>query len=323
LTEQPYSSHRPVGPLVSIIIPYYRRGSVFEECLDSVLGQRYSCREIIVVDNHSDDGLRGRLGNRLSEVTLLELPVNQGACAARNAGISAARGDLFIFIDDDVSFASPAVLDDVVETFAAHQETAVLALQVCDPHSGKVRLREWCHTRPYDRFAHEEFETNWFGEGACALRRSVFESCGVYYEPFFYGAEGHDLIVRVLDHGFRILHTPHIRVYHWAPEGGRMLDRQYYYFTRNYLWMAYKDYSTWDGLVFFIPKLLMMLYFSWRSSIYRPLLRGLWDGIRGLSRIRPHRTPISRDTVRYLRDFDKWRPGLVARLSRHRAQPQI
>ena len=139
----------------------------------------------------------------------------------------------------------------------------------------------------------------------------------------FYGAEGHDLIVRFLDHGFRILHAPQVRAHHWASEVGRTTARQHYFFTRNYVWMAYKDYRFWDGIVFLIPKLLMMLYFSWRSATYKPFLRGLWNGIHGLRRIHPDRTPISKDTVRYLGELEKWRPSLTQRLARHRAAPQI
>jgi len=245
------------SPLISIVIPYYRRQQVFENCLDSVFQQDYPNREIIVVDNHSEDGLKEHLGVKCEAIRLIELPSNLGACAARNRGIEAAKGEILVFIDDDVSLVHPSALTRIVETFEAHSGLGALALQVCDPNTRAVRIREWCHTRPCSDFADQEFETNWFGEGASAIRRTVFESCGLYYEPFFYGAEGHDLIVRLLDHGFRILHTPRIQVFHWAPNAGASgyLGKQYYYYTRNFLWMAYKDYRLADGLVFIVPKL--------------------------------------------------------------------
>jgi GT2 family glycosyltransferase len=311
------------SPLISVVIPYHRRGDVFDQCLDSVVKQEYVNREIIVVDDCSQDGLEKRISARHSDIKVITLPANLGACAARNAGIRAASGEILVFIDDDVSFESPSTLSAVAATLADHPAIAVLAFQVCDPRTGKVRTREWCHTRPYKDFVEQEFETNWFGEGASAVRREVFQACGSFYEPFFYGAEGHDLIVRILDHGFRILHTPHIRVNHWAPETGRMVDRQYYYFTRNYVWMAYKDYPFSAGICFLVPKLLMMLYFACRAAVYRPFVAGVWHGLTGLRLIHKDRTPISRSTIARLEEFERWRPWFITRLARHRAGPQI
>src|SRR5882672_1628819 len=92
---------------VSVIIPYYKRGEVFEQALDTVLCQEYSDREIIVVDDHSDDDLRTRIESRQAAIKLIELPENRGACAARNAGIRAASGDILAIIDDDAGFMSP------------------------------------------------------------------------------------------------------------------------------------------------------------------------------------------------------------------------
>jgi GT2 family glycosyltransferase len=312
-----------VRPLVSVVILYYKRREIIEQTLRSVLNQDYEKLDIILVDNHSQDDVSkivARLGNG---IRLLTMPVNAGACAGRNAGVRAACGDIIVFVDDDVCFSSENEVARVVRTFEQRPEMHVLALQVCDPHTGKVRLREWCHTRPYDAYAEEEFETVWFGEGASAFRREVFETCGLYYEPLYYGAEGHDMVVRVLDRGFRILHTPGIRVLHWASESGRSLDRQYYYFTRNFIWMACKDYRPWDGLRFLAPKLLMMAYFAARTSTYRPVLRGIRDGLTGLPAAWRDRTPISRSTLAILAEHEKWRPNVFVRFARHRAQPQI
>lgn len=313
----------PMPPLVSIIILYFKRREIIEQTLQSVLSQDYSNFEIILVDNNSQDDLAGVVAGLSFNIRLIQLPENGGACAGRNVGIRAARGDIFVFLDDDVCLASPSEISKVVRTFTIREDMHVLAFQICDPHTGKVRIREWCHTRPYDEYAHQEFETNWFGEGESAARREVFEGCGLYYEPLYYGAEGHDMVVRMLDHGFRILYTPGIRVNHWASESGRSAGRQYYYFTRNFIWMAYKDYGVGDGVRFVVPKLLMMFYFACRTSGYSYVMKGLWDGLRGLPRLRPDRTPISKVTVQYMAEQDKWRPSLPARLARHRAQPQI
>jgi GT2 family glycosyltransferase len=310
-------------PLVSVVILYYKRRETIEETIRSVLDQDYRNREIIVVDNHSQDGVCERLQSYSPELRFVELPRNLGACGGRNAGIREASGEIIVVLDDDVSFPSKSELTEVVETFKCHPDAHVLAFRVCEPGTMKVRTREWCHPRPCADFSELEFETSWFGEGASALRRQVFDVCGLFYEPLFYGAEGHDLIVRILDHGFRILYTPSIRVCHREAREGRTADRQYYFFTRNYCWIAYKDYRFAAGIVFLAQKLLMMFYFAIRTATYAAFFRGLWHGLVGLRHIRHDRTPISESTSRYLAEMDKLRPTLMVRLARHRTAPQL
>jgi GT2 family glycosyltransferase len=307
--------------MVSVIIPYYKRGEVFERGLDTVLKQEYPDREVIVVDDHSNDGLRERLERRQAGIKLIELPNNQGACAARNAGIRAASGDILAIIDDDVGFMSPRELTKLVKVFETRPDVHVVAFQICDPDSGELRLRDWCHPRNWKQFAQVEFETSHFGEGSSALRREVFSKAGLYYEPLFYGAEGLDMELRVLDQGFKILYTPRVSIWHCVSDKARTNHRQAYYFTRNYVWMAYKNYPLWAGMRFLAFKLAMMLYLSVRLGCYRSFVRGVWDGVRGLKRVA--RKPITRTTLKRWLNLEKERPGLLVRLARHRNGPQL
>jgi GT2 family glycosyltransferase len=320
-----YEQHniKPDLPLVSIIILYYKRREHIEETVRSVTEQRYPAREVIVVDNHSEDGLSQLLEPLGSGIKLIELPENRGATGGRNAGIREAQGEILVFLDDDMSLKSPLDLTNVVDSFHKRPDIHVLAFRVCDPDTGELRLREWCHPRHWREYSEVEFETHWFCEGASAFRRDVFDRCGLYYEPLFYGPEGHDLAVRLLDAGFRILYCPTIKAGHRAAKEGRTSTRQYFYFTRDFIWMAYKDYQTIDGVRFLLPKLVMMLYFAMRAGAYIPFAKGLWAGVAGLGAIRQDRTPISKATVKYWSKLEEMRPGFFVRLARHRAEPQI
>jgi GT2 family glycosyltransferase len=199
----------------------------------------------------------------------------------------------------------------------------VVAFQICDPDTGELRLRDWCHPRYWKEFAQTEFETDHFGEGASAFRREVFEKTGGYYEQLFYGAEGLDMELRVMDHGFKIIYTPEVRIWHQVSTRARTDHRQYFYFTRNYIWMAYKDYPFLAGVRFLSFKLAMMFYLAVRAGSYGSFVRGVWDGFGGLRRIRQDRTPISRATMRHWLNLEKGRPGLLTRMARHRARPQL
>lgn len=325
LASAPISLEHRAGaqPLVSVIILYYRRRETIEEALNSVLAQDYPNLEIILVDNHSEDDIKQLKALSQPQIRLVELQENRGACGGRNAGIAAARGEMLVFLEDDVKFMSQSEIHRIVETFEKHPQIHVLAFQICDPDSGEMRLREWCHPRHWKDACHSEFETLWFGEGAAAFRRSVFQECKPYYEPLFYGAEGDDLVLRLIDGGFRILYSPRVRVGHRASEQGRSLNRQLYYFTRNYIWTAYKDYPVLSGLRYLLAKLLMMSYFAMRTREFAPLARGIRDGLAGLKRIRTDRSPVRKSTLKYVSQLERSRPGLLVRLKRHRERPQI
>jgi len=92
------------GPLVSVIVPTYRRGGALRTCLEALTRQDYERGryEVLVVDDgggEAADAVRATGGGR-GEVTLLS-STNQGPAAARNRGAEVAAGDLLAFTDDD------------------------------------------------------------------------------------------------------------------------------------------------------------------------------------------------------------------------------
>jgi glycosyltransferase involved in cell wall biosynthesis len=87
-------------PRVSIIIPTYNRARIVGEAIDSVLSQRYDNFELIVVDDGSTDGTEKLVASYLPRLTYL-YQGHQGVSAARNRGITTARGEYIAFLDSD------------------------------------------------------------------------------------------------------------------------------------------------------------------------------------------------------------------------------
>jgi len=310
-------------PLVSVVILNYKRRDALERSLGSALAQEYPYLEIVLVDNGSEDGIEDYVSQHAPGVKLIAMSQNLGACGGRNAGIREAQGEVLITLDNDIYFDSPFEVGRVVKMLQDRPDIHLLAFQLCDAQTGKVRLREWCHPRFWNDYAEKEFETNFFVEGACAYRREVFETAGMYYEPLFIGVEGHDLALRVLDTGYRILYCPQIRANHLMSSATRQPDRPFYFYTRNYIWIAHKDFHFFAGIRFLLPKLMMMLYFACRARRFGAFLRGLGDGIKGLVSVRHDRTAISEKTGKYLDKLDSTRPNWLVRLARHRLETQI
>ncbi len=88
--------------MISVVIPVYNRRQWIGRALRSVLGQDWTQREVIVVDDASDDGTPDAVAREFGDqVQLLVLPQNRGVSAARNAGMAQARGEWLAFLDSD------------------------------------------------------------------------------------------------------------------------------------------------------------------------------------------------------------------------------
>lgn len=96
---------------VSVIIPVYNAGNYIGQMLESVIGQSLQEIEIICVNDGSTDDsgeiIRQFMG-RDTRITLLEQP-NINAGAARNRGLSQAKGKYAVFWDADDKFDGRAL----------------------------------------------------------------------------------------------------------------------------------------------------------------------------------------------------------------------
>ena len=87
-------------PLVSCVVPVFNGERYLQETLESALGQTHAPLELIVSDDGSTDGTRAIVDSFGERVRYLHQP-NSGHGAARNLGLSVARGELVAFLDAD------------------------------------------------------------------------------------------------------------------------------------------------------------------------------------------------------------------------------
>lgn len=97
---------------VSVIMPVYNASKYLRQCIDSVLNQTLKEIEVICVDDSStDDSLEilREYEKKDSRVIALTQP-NSTAGAARNNGMSIARGEYYSILDSD-DFFEPTMLE--------------------------------------------------------------------------------------------------------------------------------------------------------------------------------------------------------------------
>ena len=88
-------------PSVSVIIPVKNEALKIRACIDGILQQTVSVKEIIVIDSGSTDDTVAIL-KKYKEVSLVEIPsteFNHGE--TRNLGVQQARGDFVLLTGGD------------------------------------------------------------------------------------------------------------------------------------------------------------------------------------------------------------------------------
>lgn len=119
--------------LLSVIIPAYNRATLVRRALASCLNQDDSDFEVVVVDDGSSDGTAEvveSVGD--PRIRLIRLPVNRGRCPARNAGMAAARGEWFVFLDSDDELLPGALATIRRRAMAAPADVGVLRFMCVD-----------------------------------------------------------------------------------------------------------------------------------------------------------------------------------------------
>jgi len=264
-------------PKVSVVVPTYRRERVLCDSLTYLLAQSYSDFEIVVVDQTPDHepATRRFLAVHAGRLRYQLLP-EPGLPRARNVGTELARGEVVLFVDDDIV----PVDDQLVAAHArcyANPLVGGVAGRVLEPiptnaPAGQAYVN--AYGRIVSNFSGTQPADVWTAKGAnMSFRRRVLSEVGPFDDRYAGNSilEETDYCYRVRSLGYDIRFEPSAAVHHLvAPTGGcresSWLDSKYWLFRNSALF--YMKQKPRAGLPLFVA------FFAARGALYVARARG-------------------------------------------------
>ncbi len=166
---------------MTAIIPVRNGERTLAASLDALGAQLASSDELIVIDDHSDDGTAA-IARRYTERVLSMPEGATGAAAARNLGAEAATHGILVFCDADV-LVDPGSRDRLL---APVRGPAVGAVGVYAPCAETLGM--WSRVKDTSirvRHARSGRRIRWFWTGFSAIRRDAFRAVGGFDETHF------------------------------------------------------------------------------------------------------------------------------------------
>lgn len=188
--------------LLSIIVPVYNVESFLNRCVQSLLQQEYKDIEIILVDDGSLDSsgnLCDAYAEKYSHIRVIHQK-NGGLGAARNTGVSAAKGDYIAFVDSD-DWVKPDMFVKLMREAIAHPETEMVKCGYCETKGDNQEKAILFSGDRYQQISEKENLCRYYSKGAPwvvawntvyrqDLAKKVKFPAGLYHEDnyasFFY-----------------------------------------------------------------------------------------------------------------------------------------
>ena len=225
----------PSNDFVSITIVTYNSGRFIKRCLESVLNQSYSRKEIIVIDNASTDGTVDILEQFEDRCQIVYNDENIGFAAAQNQAIRLSRGDWILTLNPDVLLL-PNFIQALLESGQMHPRIGTVCGKLLTilsnfdlpdkPLVDSTGIYFTPMLRHLDRGSQEvdnghylNYEYVFGATAAAALyRREMIADVSIdneFFDPdFFVYREDADVAWRAQLLGWRCVYTPHARGYH-------------------------------------------------------------------------------------------------------------
>jgi GT2 family glycosyltransferase len=286
---------------IDLIIISYNRLKDLQDTIKNVLKYKNQINKIIIVDNASIDGTSNflkTLNDKKFEIILNKK--NLGVAGGRNLGIQKSNADILVFIDDDAVFNINKInpFEVIENNFKNDDRLGIIAFKITNYYTKKVLKYEFPFINKDINENRKNLCAYYIGAGH-AIKRDVFEKCGLYPEDYFYGFEELDLSLRAINNGFKIFYDPEIEIFHkQSPTGRQKNDEKWAQVYRNRLIISYKYYPFKYRL---ITNFLWFFKIAFISKSFKVPLNGYKRYLSIRNSLK--KKIISKETLEYLKKY--------------------
>jgi GT2 family glycosyltransferase len=263
--------------VLSICIVTYQTRSYLQACLRSIYQHPPDGNyEIIVVDNHSDDGTVEMLNDEFPEVGVIENAGNLGFTAPMNQALRKGEGKYLLQLNPD-TLVHPQAFNSLIDFMESQPEVGICGPKVLNTDGTLQKPCRRGESRPWAVFTYflglsslfpksklfGEYLMNYKDEdethevagvsGSCMLiRREVINPIGYLDERFFAYQEDADYCFQARRSGWKICYVPTARITHYGGQGGSRVQpyRSIYEWHRSY-WLYYRKNLAGDYFFLF------------------------------------------------------------------------
>jgi glycosyltransferase involved in cell wall biosynthesis len=186
-------------PLISVIVAVFNGARTLQRCIDSVVGQSYPNKELLVIDGASTDGTLRILQQQVEKLDYWESAPDRGIYHAWNKALSHVHGEWVCFLGADDFLWDNATLERLVPHLtAAYPSTRVVyckaALVASDGRVVEIRGEPW--QRASGPFLQGVPSSSVPHQGVLH-HRSIFQETGLFDESFRIAGD-FELLLRTL-----------------------------------------------------------------------------------------------------------------------------
>ena len=289
-----------------IVIPTYNRSGDLLECIASLNLAGISDNKIIVVDNHSQDDTVVSLQKSHPGIKLIALDKNFGATGASNIGFDYAlqnQAEFILRLDSDTvvdpDFVRPLIVEAVND-----EKIGILSPKIYYYDRPDVIWYAGAYANPWHLGVSRDHrnekdssqntqvqEVDYVWGAALLIKSEVLKKTSGFDTDFFVYHEELDFCRRVRDLGYKLIFTPHSKIWHKV---GSNLNNDWTAYQWNRSKMIFYKKHAKHGVHFLFLIIYALLYalidaflsftsLRKKSGNRGPLksaIRGLWDGFK-------------------------------------------
>jgi glycosyltransferase involved in cell wall biosynthesis len=181
---------------VSIITVCFNSAATIDDTIQSVRGQKYEDIEHIVVDGGSTDGTQEIVGRHNGRIKKFISEPDRGIYDAMNKGLALVTGEIVAFLNADDVYASPTVIDDIVNAIGTDPADAIYGDLVYVRRQDSQRILRYWRAGEYRPRA---FAVGWVPPHPTFFcRTSVYRELGGF-DPTYRIAGDFELMLRFIE----------------------------------------------------------------------------------------------------------------------------